>query len=82
MTRRGFIGLPATAAVAARERDDFEGRLAAHCNSLLAFVRKYHGCDPSETDISNCKPFKGQTDYAEFRRSRETAKQLFDLREK
>lgn len=80
MTRRGFLALPAVAAPRESSRDEFEGRLAAHMNSMLTFVRKYFGCEPAETDISNCKPYKAKTDYAEFHRASDTAKRLFDLK--
>jgi hypothetical protein len=82
MTRRGFLALPAVAAPRESPSDEFRERLAAHCNSVLRFVRSFHGCEPDETDMANCKPWKAHTDYTEFERGRKTAMRLYDLKEK
>jgi hypothetical protein len=81
MTRRGFLGMSAAATPQLLKGDEFENNLADHYNSLLAFVRKYYGCEPDAVDMATCKPHKAQIDRSGFSRACKTAMRLFQLKD-
>lgn len=59
-----------------------DGRLLVdHALNLDAFLRAYLGCTSAGVSAETCRPATGHVDAAAWSRARQSAAQLFDLKE-
>jgi len=87
--RRLLIVLVSAGLTAAPVHDEFRDKVVKFHQAYDAFLRKYVGCPTREKQIMKdqfvaveCDPLKGELDQAAWHKTREAAKELFDLREK
>lgn len=73
---------PAAEAAEVREIDAHRLKVAQLDSHWVLYARRLFGCpDVGEIARDVCNPTLGRTDYTEFRKARELAKQVFELRD-
>lgn len=55
--------------------------LAAHAKAFSAFLEAYLGCTAEGVSAATCRPAAGHIDAEEWRKARQSAARLFNLKE-